>query len=179
MAGERGSMNRPEDARPGTTRRVRLRDYDYRTPGYYFVTICVHNRVHLFGCVREGAMQLNDAGRMITETTAALTPRHPQAVVDAFVVMPNHVHLLLGINLGGTGSLPELSLIDAVHWWKTRTTTGYIDGVRGQGWTPYEHRFWQEGYHDHIVRNDRELDMIRNYIGENPARWGQDVFHDR
>ncbi|MCO5216124.1 MAG: transposase [Thermomicrobiales bacterium] len=171
-------MKRPEDFRPGTTRRVRMKGFDYRTPSYYFVTVCTHNRACLLGSVRNEEMVLNHAGQMIADITHTLTERYPQATTDSFVIMPNHVHLLIGLNLDIHLEEPALSLINVVHWWKTQTTVRYIAGVKLSGWTRFEAHLWQEGYHDHIVRNDRDLETLRIYVAENPARWGKDIYHD-
>lgn len=171
-------MTRPEDLRPGTTRRVRMKGFDYRTPSYYFVTVCTHDRASLFGKVQNEEMLPNQAGRMIADTTNAFQERYPQVTMDSFVIMPNHVHMLIGLNLDIHLEAPSLSLIDAVHWWKTQTTVKYIAGVKTFGWKRFDGHLWQEGYHDHIVRNDRDLETLRVYIAENPARWGKDIYHD-
>ena len=59
-------------------------------------------------------------------------------------------------------------------WFKTMTTNAYILGVKQQGWTPYRGRLWQRNYYEHIVRNDNDLDRIRQYIAANPSRWASD-----
>ncbi len=83
------------DPRPHRRRSIRLPDYDYTQPGAYFVTICAHNRECLFGDVVDGHIQLNDIGRMLWTEWHALPARFPGVRLDAFVVMPNHVHGIL------------------------------------------------------------------------------------
>jgi REP element-mobilizing transposase RayT len=73
-------------------RSIRLKGYDYSQAGAYFVTIITHDRARLFGEIAEGDMRLNDAGRMIWAEWDALPLRFPTIELDAFVVMPNHVH---------------------------------------------------------------------------------------
>ena len=71
---------------------TRLRGYDYSSPGAYFVTIVIHNRLYLLGDVIEGKVRLNDAGEMVQQIWEALAFRFPSIDLDAFIVMPNHVH---------------------------------------------------------------------------------------
>ncbi len=78
-------------------RTIRLRAYDYTTPGAYFVTVCTQDQAHLFGDVVDGGMRLNDAGRMIIDIWESLSDRFPTIRLDAFVVMPNHVHGIIVI----------------------------------------------------------------------------------
>ena len=73
-------------------RSIRLKGYDYSQAGAYFITIVTQDRIHLFGEVVNGKMQLNAAGRMILAEWEALLQRFPTVELDAFVVMPNHVH---------------------------------------------------------------------------------------
>jgi len=80
-------------------RSIRLRGFDYSEPGHYFVTVCTRDRLPLFGEILGGEMRLNDAGQMVTDVWQELPQRHAGVTVDAFVVMPNHVHgivVLLG-----------------------------------------------------------------------------------
>lgn len=78
-------------------RSIRLRGYDYSENGAYFVTICTHNREHLFGVIENRGMRLNDAGRMIDRWWRELGNRFPDIELDSFVVMPNHVHGIIVI----------------------------------------------------------------------------------
>ena len=76
------------------------------------------------------------------------------------------------------GVAPTLSLPDVVHRFKTMTTKRYSDGVKQHGWLPYPKKLWQRNYWEHIVRNENELDRIREYIINNPTTWNQDKLND-
>lgn len=125
-----------------------------------------------------------------------LPKKFPGVGLDAFVVMPNHVHgvIFLGADpeissavvreQGGPACppgpqdgdpSPDLTLSTIVQWFKTMTTNDYIAGVNHMGWPRYNRHICQRGYHDRIVRSDRELDNIRAYIHNYPATWHQDV----
>ena len=73
-----------------------------------------------------------------------------------------------------TGGSPALSLGSIVGRFKTLTTIRYMEGVRHRSWPPFEGRFWQRNYYEHIIRSERALDHIRRYILENPSRWASD-----
>ena len=67
---------------------------------------------------------------------------------------------------------PDLSQV--MQWFKTMTTNAYIRGVKNDGWRPFPGKLWQRSFHDRIVRDRDELDRIRRYIVNNPARWEED-----
>lgn len=167
-----------KDTRPGTTRRLRLRDYDYSTPGYYFVTICTYDRFHYFGHITDRSIELSPAGQMVSNVIEELPIRFSNISIDSFVVMPDHLHVLigLGVRLADEPGEPDLSRV--VQWLKMTTHRMYSEGVRRNGWAEYQWRVWQEGFHDHIVRNEKELDILRRYIAENVERWDEDQFYE-
>jgi REP element-mobilizing transposase RayT len=183
-------------------RSTRLQNFDYSDEGPYFVTICVHERRCLFGDVVVGEMRLNAIGRAIEEEWKRLPERFSRVVLDEFVVMPNHLHGLLGICGPGRGEacLRPVSVADpkrssgnaegedklrpygtmsdslgrVVQAFKSLTTNVYIAGVKTGGWPRFNKHLWQPNYYDHIVRNNRALDLIRDYIFTNPERWEAD-----
>ena len=76
-------------------RSIRLKEYDYTQPGAYFITICTHDRAGLFGEIVDGEMRLNDCGRVAEQCWLDIPSHFPHAELDAFVIMPNHVHGIL------------------------------------------------------------------------------------
>jgi REP element-mobilizing transposase RayT len=183
-------------------RSIRLKGYDYSQDGIYFVTIRVKNGLCLFGDVIDGEMILNPAGEMVEQAWLALPERFPQAELDVFRAMPNHFHGLLGTRnanlqsvLVGAGLMPALdwpdhdgdrvittvapSVVvgDMVGAFKSITTNEYIVGVRELGWEPFPGKLWQRNFYEHIVRNERALNAIREYIINNPANWEADQLH--
>ncbi|HVL26235.1 MAG TPA: transposase [Thermomicrobiales bacterium] len=161
------------------TSRRRLRGYDYAEPASYYVMLCTEGRLPFFGNVHEGGMTLSVPGEVVTSWWATIPLRFPATELDALVVMPNHLHGVLMIQAAPTVSLPEgiPSRGRVMQWFKSITTVEYTRGVRDYGWPPFPGRLWQPGFHDHIVRNDRDLERIRAYIDGNPTRWVEDEFH--
>ena len=144
-------------------RSIRLRDYDYGSPGAYFVTVVTVNR----DCLFEDA-----ALRSIVERSWLAVPRHcAHAKLDAWVVMPNHIHGIVVIHEAPASSvhLATASLGTMIGNFKS-VTTRRINRVRRMPAAPV----WQRNYYERVVRNERELDRIRSYIAANPMRWTLD-----
>ena len=178
-------------------RSIRLEGYDYANANAYFITICVNERRCLFGDVIADEMRLNDIGQMIETEWKGLVDRFPPVILDQFAVMPNHVHGIVGLD--GTGGRGEAdlrplrransekgedqlrpcgttpdSLGRVVQAFKSITTNAYIGGVKSRDWPRFNKHFWQPNYYEHIIRHNRSLDAIREYIFTNPQRWAAD-----
>jgi putative transposase len=150
-------------------RAPRRPNYDYSQIGRYFVTICTQHRHHLLGAVNDGRMIDTPAGEMVAEYWRILPEKFPNIRLDAFILMPNHLHGILIIEKSGVVSIP-----DVMRWFKTMTTNAYIRGVKVDGWPAFQGKLWQRSYHDHIIRDDASLTRIRQYIHNNPANWHDD-----
>jgi REP element-mobilizing transposase RayT len=158
------------------------------------VTICTQNRECFFGQMNQGQMVPNGAGQLVESVWRQFPQAYPGVEVDAFVVMPNHVHGIIvlvgagprvcpdtwrphGAHLGqpqGVAPTNTLSLPDVVHRFKSLITAKYRWGVRTDGWQPFTGRLWQRNYYEHIIRDEEELDRVRQYITDNPAGWQDD-----
>jgi putative transposase len=147
-------------------RSIRLRDYDYSQAGAYFVTICTHDRQCVFGDIVDGQMQLNACGQQVEAVWHALPERFPGVELDEYVMMPNHVHGI--ISLGGKGAMNRApTLGEVVRAFKALTARSVrLSGLLGFA--------WQRNYHEHIIRNEEDLDRIREYVAFNPADWSED-----
>jgi len=146
----------------------RLPDYDYAQPGGYFITLCVEGRLPLFGTMHSEAVALSPAGSVIQDTWDQLPSAYTRVDIDAFAVMPDHIH---GIVLLLEDEERTLGLPDLVSRFKTLTQKRYRDGVREARWPAYAGRLWQLNYYEHVIRDEHDLQQIRRYILENPLRW--------
>ena len=172
-------------------RSLRLAHYDYSQTGAYFVTVCIEGRRCLFGEIVDGEMRLNDAGRMVEKWWKELENKFPSIEIDPFTTMPNHFHGILIIdqspgtrrNVGAAlRGRPEQghpprgapTLGDFIDWFKIFTTNKYIHGVKTQNWPAFTGRLWQRNYYEHLIRNENELTLIREYIQMNPIKWAFD-----
>lgn len=115
-------------------------------------------------------MILNDAGRMVENIWQDIPNKYSGFENDIFVVMPNHLHGILIIS----EKTAALSLPDVIRNFKSFTTTCYMRGVEENKLQPFEKKFWQRNYYEHIIRKNEDLDKIRQYIVDNPKNWDQD-----
>jgi len=158
-------------------RSIRLKGYDYSQPGAYFITICTQDRACLFGDVMGGEMRLNEYGHIVWRCLEEIPLHFPHAELDAFVVMPNHVHgiVILTVQNGVFGKMEQFgkpvpgSIPTIVRSFKSATTR-HINALRGTPGAPV----WQRNYYEHIIRNEESLNRIREYIVTNPMRWALD-----
>lgn len=155
-------------------KRIRLRYYDYRRTAVYFVTVCTHGRTVTLGTIRDGKPELTRLGILAASRWESIPDHEPKAVLDLFVVMPNHLHGLIGLDAPGvhselkrkSGELRAGSLGAVVGGFKASVTRiGREEGVVGGD------PVWQRGFWEHIVRGPKALERIRRYIIENPLRW--------
>jgi putative transposase len=167
---------------------MRLPDRDYRQPGAYFITICTKQRAPTFGAVVSGTVHLSPEGEIAQGLWLAI-PRHfPNARLDTFVVMPDHVHGIIVINeradvdtvdvdtvdvdsadpdnVGAQHAAPLRGSLGAIVRAFKSAATKRINEIRGTPGKPV----WQRNYYDRIVRDDRELHRVRRYILSNPNR---------
>ena len=176
-------------------RSIRLKGYDYSLAGAYFVTISTQDRRCVFGDVVAGVMRLNDAGRTVSTEWDTLPAQFPGIDLDAFVVMPNHIHGIIifatrvsvGAPLVGAQDVASNRTIDnrattrvaptlgdVVGAFKSRVTVEYTRGVKTKGWPAFRRCLWQRNCYEHIIRNEASLNHIQQYILDNPARWAFD-----
>lgn len=141
----------------------RWKRHDYRLSGIYFVTTNTFERAPLLGELRRGECDLSPFGQIVRDIWRRTPERFPGVELDAFVVMPDHVHALL--------MLPErpeseaVALTSIVGWAKSRSAHA-INGSRG---TPGA-RIWHTSFHDRILRDPEALHRVRRYIENNPRR---------
>ena len=174
-------------------RSIRLQGYDYSRAGAYFVTICTQNRECLLGNIGDGEMRLNEAGRIVADSWIWLATQYDHVELDEWVIMPNHIHGIIviadddrgGPVVGGThrsthdgwggsrtaptGTGKRKPIGRLVGAYKT-VSTKRINVLRA---TPGA-KLWQRNYWEHIIRNEPELNRIREYIQNNPAQWQSD-----
>lgn len=175
-------------------RSVRLKDYDYSRVGAYFVTVCAWQRECLFGEVVDGAMRLNEYGRVVQACWDDLPDHYPHIELDTFAIMPNHIHGIIVLtdtqNVGAGSPRPETdSPMETVPQEKGRGTlplqkhtfgqimgyfkyqsTKHINKIRDNPGCPV----WQRNYYEHVIRNEDELTRARQYIVNNPLKWELD-----
>jgi len=165
---------------------IRLEDYDYASPGHYFVTIISHERKNIFGEIIDGEMNLNQAGKIVEQTWRDIPKHFPNTSCEIFVVMPNHIHGIINIiddEIVGARhkvsrnedsaeplqmEIQPLGVI--VRSFKSAVTKSahdleLFDGVK----------IWQRNYYEHIIRDEDDYQQIADYIAANPINWEYDL----
>ena len=161
-------------------RSIRLRGYDYAQSGAYFVTICAYHMACLFGEVVNGEVQLNEWGQIVDEEWRRTSEVRAYVSLDAFVIMPNHMHGIIVLDRRGDPPGRPYSQLPA-----RGPAAGSLGAVVGQFKSQVTKRIrascgrrdvfiWQRNYYEHIIRNEADLARIRRYIAHNPARWMDD-----
>ena len=151
----------------------RLRDYDYSTPNAYFVTICTEKRKNLFwpdvGAIidRPQEVPLTQLGKIVRRSIESIPEHYPAVSVDHYVIMPNHIHLLLQIHTDSDGR----SLI-------APTISTVVRLMKGAASKEAGYAMWQKGFYDHVIRGDKDYLDAWQYIEWNPAKWAEDKLYN-
>lgn len=145
----------------------RLSDYDYNQNGAYFVTICTQDRKRILShIVGDGFPVPNPCGMVAEEVIAKISDKYPSVSVDKYVIMPDHIHLLLRFDRDdGTGN-PFPTLGNVIGWYKYQVTKLVNQKMSIQG-----EKLFQRSYYDHVIRNQQDYDEIWQYIENNPRKW--------
>jgi putative transposase len=199
------------DPRIHHRRSIRLKGYDYSQPGAYFVTLVAHQRQSIFGEVANGVMHLNQCGEILHQVWLELPRHYPHVSLDAFILMPNHIHgvLVLREYDGRGGTFGHVSPPDGGRGGSVGRGSMPANTISGEDLLPdmdqtrpYHVRHglpeivrafksfsarrinvlrktpnipvWQRNYYEHIVRDQSELNRIKQYILDNPMKWAED-----
>ena len=151
----------------------RLKEYDYSAPGAYFITICTKSRENIFwknvraSIAHPEDVILTEQGNIADEAIRSIPSHYPNITVDRYVVMPNHIHLLLQIHTDKDGRCLHTPAISVV----IQQMKGYVTKQLG-------YSIWQKLYHDHVVRGEKDYRKIWEYIENNPVKWTEDCFYN-
>lgn len=155
---------------------TRLREYDYSTPGAYFITICTKDRRKLLSSITVGQglapaeNQLTRYGNIAKEQLLMLNKRYKNICIDKYVIMPNHIHILISLLENTAGASPCPTISDVICTFKSLTTRL----CREDG---FENRhLFQSSFHDHIIRDKDDYNKIWEYIDTNVIKWKTDCF---
>jgi len=182
-------------------KRNRMLGFDYSTEAVYFLTSCCQDRICHFGAVENNQMILNTFGKIAAQQIQWLPQQYPYLVLHNYVVMPNHVHVLLEINTAnifgndnvGNGRDHSLHYNSQQHFQQHfqqqpkipikiksiselmgafKTTSSKLIHLAGN-----QEFKWQKSFYDHIIKNNKSYDNIYNYISNNPINWQNDTLN--
>ena len=149
---------------------TRLKNFDYSTNGMYFVTVCTKGKEKILSNIVGGdahiapIIELTEYGKIVDNYINSINSIYPNISIEKYVVMPNHIHLLI--------------MIDGTMWASSPTTiSSVVRSVKTLTTKQIGKSIFQRSFHDHIVRDDAEYQMIYNYIDSNPSLWTEDCFY--
>lgn len=151
-------------------KRNRLRGYDYSQSGWYFVTICIKDKIKCLGKIESKKMEYSQYGDIILKFWQEIPKHYKNVFLDEWIIMPDHIHGIIIIEnpiiIANTGNYGLLSKI--VKSFKEIS----LKTIR-KNYNDYEFA-WQRSFYDHIIRNEKSLNKIREYIRNNPSKWELD-----
>lgn len=138
---------------------IRIKDFDYSTEGFYFVTICTNNRKKLLGKIELENIKLTKIGILVRENLKKIETIFKNIIIDEFIIMPNHIHMIIVINRKN-----EITISRIIKQYKM-----YISKKVG-------YSIWQKSFYEHIIRNEKEYLQIKEYIKNNIINWKKDEY---
>ena len=161
-------------------KKLRLPNYDYSRAGLYFLTLCTNKKAPLFGevCVGGGALdapnvELSSCGAVVERWLADCKGNYKNLAILKYVIMPNHVHLIVELR-GGPSGAPAPTQSRA-----NERIPAFVSGMKRMTDRRCGTALWQRGYYDHVIRNDAEFLRVWTYIDTNPAKWAEDEYFVR
>jgi len=160
---------------------ARLHGWDYSAAGWYFVTICTQHMHCFLGSIADGEMHLSPSGQIVAEEWQKTEHIRPNINLDAWIIMPNHLHSIIiihnvvetprrGVSTNAPSRLMPSSLGAIICQFKSMCTKR----IRKAGFLAFA---WQPRFYDHIIRNEKSLQRIREYIINNPLKWELDRYN--
>ncbi|MHB8789346.1 MAG: transposase [Desulfobulbaceae bacterium] len=151
---------------------IRLDGYDYSQAGAYFVTLCTVGRRCYFA-------QFSELRQIVADQWHRIPERFSTVLLDEYQIMPNHLHGILVIRRGAPGAQPGMAACNTpllgqiIGAFKSLCVTDWLRVIKAEQMT-LGARFWQANYYEHVIRGDKEMDCIREYICNNPRQWDLD-----
>ena len=152
----------------------RLKCFDY-SHGWYFVTICTDKRKRILSRISVGrgaltppCVELSDIGRTIEKHIFRTNDIYPNVSINTFVIMPNHVHLIVAIEPAADGG---------VRAPRPTTLSDIVRSIKAMVTRELGYSIWQTSFYDHVIRNETDYLRIWQYIDNNPAHWAEDEYY--
>ena len=156
----------------------RLDQYDYSSCGAYFVTICTQNRKCILSRIggrggssmNKNGIEYTSFGRIAEKQLLSLENRYSCLVIDQYVIMPNHIHIVMILQKDAAGASPRPTIMDVICTYKSLT-------ARECKKNGFEGKMFQTSFYEHIIRSGEDYQEIVKYIYENPIRWYYDELY--
>ena len=144
---------------------IRLKYYDYTLEGYYFITICTKNRESILSTIKSNSNKnynivLTAVGKKVDQYLNKIKNIYLNVSIDECIIMPNHIHIIL-----------------IIHKKENNSVSKIIQQFKGLVTKELGYSIWQKLFHEHIIRNEKEYLMIKQYIINNPNNWENDKYY--
>ena len=144
-----------------TRKKIRLDNYDYSQENMYFITICVKDRLELLGKIDErNIIELTKEGNIVKQEINRLEEIYKNIIIDEYVVMPNHLHVLI-----------------LIYYKNGITISKIIKHLKTNISREIKYSIWQKSFYEHIVRNEKEYLKTKEYIKNNVVNWSKDKYY--
>ena len=142
-------------------KQIRIKNYDYSTPGAYFITICIANRKHVLWNVGAATCRpnLSEIGAIVETAILQIPKHHPMISVDKYCIMPDHIHMILSINTNEDERQIAAPTVSTVVGHMKRWVSMQIG-----------HSIWQKSFVDRVIRNEKGYRAVWEYIENNPVK---------
>ena len=151
-------------------KKIRLENFDYNIDGGYFITICTAGKENLLSSIvtdtQQSRVQLSDLGKIAEEAIQKISEKYPDVTVDRYVIMPNHIHMILFLQTPESGRMISAPTIPTVVGQMKR----YVSKAIGKP-------LWQKSFFDHVIRNVEDYENHAKYISHNPEKWIDDELY--
>ncbi len=183
----------------GNRKKQRLNEYSYSENGAYFITICCEHMRCLLGriyadrpdiCQAVGGgvpdapfpgirMELTECGRLVDSKIKEMSGQYKGVCVDNYVIMPNHIHLLLSVEPAeGASRTPPPTVVNSRNNQRSNETIPqFVSYLKRSTNKESGLKIWQRGYHDHVIRDSHDYQIRWTYIDNNPSRWAEDEYY--
>lgn len=160
----------------------RLKNYNYSSPGAYFITVCTYNKKKILSEVCSAGInelpeiKLTLAGKVVDDVIKKIADRFGVRI-DRYIIMPNHLHMIISITDSELfrsiheSTLQSRSVLSKVIGYIKMNSSKQIRLKSG------DIKVWQRSYHDHIIRNEKDYQNIYNYVEYNALKWKEDCFY--
>lgn len=158
---------------------ARLSGWDYRSIGYYFITIVIKNRIQCLSTIVDGNVELSPIGNIINEEWLIIPTVFPHVECDEFIIMPDHIHGIIHIHSNNTEQESCKATISNKSSNRSGSLSVIVNRFKGTCTKRIKKEYdvtsfaWQSRFYDRIIRNAHELYNVRKYIRENPIKWNQ------
>ncbi len=157
-------------------KQIRIKDFDYSQNGYYFVTICTHNKQKILSEIIDGKTILNDLGKIVDFVWNDLK-NHNDIKLHQYIIMPNHIHGIIEICRERFQTVPDnqnyhFGIPEIIRQFKTFSSKRINEHLKRNGLEPFPTgKLWQKSYYEHIIRDEDDYINATQYIIDNPLKW--------